>query len=113
MNIERKKLLKAIEFIASLQGKPKAGELSKMPANEYYETTAGKQIISFLSKKVTVVDEKTFRLVDFYVTSDLEKNPLYKGRNFFADMIALGFTCECISHHQDEAPIHTYLFKTE
>ena len=58
-------------------------------------------------------NEFTFELVDFYVTSDLKKNPLYKGRNLFSDMEALGFTCECTSHHQDEAPIHTYLFKTK
>ena len=104
--------MKAIEFIESLQGK-QADNLSEMPANEYFETTAGKKVIYFLSEKVKVIDERTFELVDFYVTSDLAKNPLYKGRNLFADMKALGFTYECTSHHQDEAPIHTYLFKAK
>lgn len=113
MNIERMKVMKAIEFIESLQGKPKSDNLSEMPASEYFETTAGKKIIYFLSEKVRVIDEKTFELVDFYVTSDLKKNPLYKGRNLFSDMKALGFTYECTSHHQDEAPIHTYLFKAK
>lgn len=113
MNIERMKDMKAIEFIKSLQVTPKADNLSEMLANEYFETTAGKKIIYFLSEKVRIIDENTFELVDFYVTSDLKKNPLYKGRDFFSDMKALGFTCECISHHQDELPIHTYLFKAK
>jgi len=105
--------MKAIEFIQCLQGKTEAENLSEMPANEYFKTTAGKKIIYYLSEKVTVIDEKTFELVDFYVTYDLKNNPLYKGRNFFSDMSALGFTFECTSHHQDEAPIHTYLFKVK
>ena len=111
MNIERMKVMKAIEFIESLQGNSKADNLSKMSANEYFETTAGKKVICFLSEKVRVIDERTFELVDFRVTSDLAKNPLYKGRDLFSDMKALGFTCKCTSLHQDEAPIHTYLFK--
>lgn len=105
--------MKAIEFIENLQVNSKIENLSEMPANEYFETTAGKKIIYFLSEKVKIIDERTFELVDFYVTSELKKNPLYKGRNLFSDMDALGFTCECTSHHQDEAPIHTYLFKAK
>lgn len=106
------KLMKAIEFIESLRDK-QADNLSEMPANEYFETTAGKKVIYFLSEKVEVIDERTFKLVDFNVTYALGKNPLYKGRNLFTDMNALGFTCECISYHQDEAPICTYLFKAK
>ena len=113
MNIERMKVMKAIEFIKNLQGEPELDRLSKMPANEYFETTAGKKIIYFLSEKVKVIDERTFELVDFHVTYDLKKNPLYKGRDFFADMKALGFTCECTSRHQDELPVRTYLFKAK
>ena len=52
--------MKAIEFIESLQGKPKAANLSEMSANEYFETAAGKKIIYFLSEKVRVIDERTF-----------------------------------------------------
>lgn len=107
--------MKATEFIENLQDVIKTEELSKMPANEYFKTKAGKKIIYFLSetKKVKVIDERTFELVDYYVISDLKKNPLYEGRDFFKDMEALGFTCKCTSHHQDEAPIHTYLFKVK
>lgn len=105
--------MKATEFIESLVGKPEANNLSEMPANEYFETPAGKKIIYFLAEKVRVIDERTFELVDFYVTSKLKENPLYEGRNLFSDMEALGFTYKCTSYHQDEAPICTYLFKAE
>ena len=112
MNIERKKVMKAIEFIESLQDK-QADNLSEMPAKEYFETPAGQKIICFLSEKVNVIDDSTFELVDFYVTSELAETPLYEGRNFFADMEELGFIYECTSYHQDEAPICTYLFKAK
>ena len=104
--------MNAIEFVESLNGTSKTEDLSEMPANEYFNTFAGKKIMSFLSEKVRVIDTKTFELVDFYVTSELEKNPLYKGRDFFSDMKDLGFTCEITSYHQDEAPIKTYLFRS-
>lgn len=103
--------MNAIEFIDSLNGTSKTENLDKMPANEYFDTSAGKMIISFLSKKIRIIDTKTFELVDFYVTSELKENPLYKGRDFFSDMKALGFTYEITSYHQDEAPTRTYLFR--
>ena len=103
--------MNAIEFVENLNVMSKTENLATLPANEYFDTFAGKKIISFLSDKVTVIDRKTFELVDFGVTSSLEKNPLYKGRNFFLDMKALGFSYEITSHHQDEAPVLTYLFK--
>lgn len=105
--------MKAIEFIESLQGKPKADNLSEMTANEYFETTDGKKIIGFLLEKVKVIDERTFELVNFYVRYELEMHPLYRGRNFFSDMEALGFTRECINRHPDEMMDHTYVFKAK
>ena len=88
--------MNAIEFVENLNGTSRTEDLSKMPANEYFDTLAGKKIMSFLSGKVKVIDPKTFVLVDFYVTYELNKNPLYKGRVFFSDMRALGFTCEML-----------------
>lgn len=103
--------MNAIEFVETLNRTIGIDDLAKMPADEYFDTFAGKEIMNFLSKKVRVIDTKTFELVDFYVISELKKNPLYKGRDFFSDMRVLGFTYEITSCHQDEAPIKTYLFK--
>lgn len=103
--------MNAIEFVKNLNEISRTDDLANLPANEYFDTLAGKEIMSFLSKKVRVIDQKTFELVDFYVISDLKKNPLYKGRDFFSDMASLGFTWEITSYHQDEAPIKTYLFR--
>ena len=103
--------MNAIEFVASLNKTSRIEDLAKMEASEYFSTPAGKKVISFLSGKVSVMDEKTFELVDFHVISTLEKDLLYKGRDFLSDMKALGFTFEITSHHQDEAPIKTYLFR--
>ena len=102
--------MKAIEFIENLKNNSKADDLSDMPANEYFETEAGKKIIYYLAEKVRVVNEKAFELMDFYVTWDLAQNPFYKGRNFFSDMKELGFTCKCTDCHQDKSTIRIYLF---
>ena len=103
--------MNAIEFVDSLKGTIKTEDLDKMPVNKYFDTLAGKMIMSFLSERVSIINTKAFELVDFNVTSELKKNPLYKGRDFFSDMKALGFTYEITSYHQDEAPIKTYLFR--
>lgn len=103
--------MNAIEFVESLNRTRSTEDLDQMAANEYFNTFARKKIISFLAEKVRVIDVRSFELVDFYVTSELKKNPLYKGRDFFSDMRDLGFTCEITSYHQDEAPIKTYLFR--
>ena len=106
--------MNAIEFVKNLNVNEtsRTENLANLPANEYFDTLAGKKIISFLSEKVRVIDPKTFELEDYYVISDLKKNPLYKGRDFFSDMTSLGFTWKITSYHQNEAPIKTYLFQS-
>jgi len=111
MNIERSPTMNAIEFVESLNRTRSTEDLAQMKAHEYFNTFAGKQIISFLAEKIRFIDARSFELVDFYVTSELEKNPLYRGRDFFSDMKDLGFTYEITSYHQEEVPIKTYLFK--
>ena len=110
MNIERGMTMNATEFVESLNETSQPDDIANIPAKEYFDTFAGKRIISFLSEKVKVVDTNAFELVDYQVISQLKKNPLYKGRDFFSDMRALGFSCKIISYHQEEAPIKTYLF---
>lgn len=105
--------MNAIEFIKLLQGDNKEQNYSKPSEIEFFATSAGRKIIAFLSKEIRIVDEKSFELVDYNVTSNLKKNPLYKGRDLFADMERLGFSFECTSFHQDEAPVRTYFFKAK
>lgn len=100
----------AMEFIKKLRGKSIAGNYSEMSAKEYFETEAGRRILSFFSHNIEILSNKSFRLVDNNVLNKLEHKPLYKGRNFFVDMEELGFTYECTAHHIDEAPILTYEF---
>jgi len=102
--------MNAIEFMSKLQGQGQ--EPSQLPAKDFFETPEGKIVLRFLSQHVEVVDEKSFRLVDDDITGTLSKISSYAGRNLFQDMESLGFTWKCISHHQDEAPICTYLFTT-
>lgn len=103
--------MNAIEFMSELQGQSTIEDLAQLPAREFFETPEGKDILHYLAKEVTVVDANSFKLVDYEVTRILSKDPSYAGRNLFKDMVDLGFSYECISYHQDEAPIRTYLFK--
>ncbi len=84
---------------------------SKLSAKEYFDTDVGKKMIDVISKKIRIIDETSFTLQDCGIIEELEKNPLYMGRDFFTDMKDLGFICKVISYHDEEAPVKTYLFK--
>lgn len=86
---------------------------SKLSANEYFDTAVGKKMIDIISKKVRIIDGKSFTLQDGGIIKGFQENPLYMGRDFFADMKELGFICEIISYHDEEAPVKTYLFKAD
>ena len=103
--------MNASEFISELQGNGIQQDLASLSPSEFFETSEGKDILHFLAGKVRVLNVHSFELVDDGVTSVLAKDSSYKGRNFFQDMTGLGFTWECTSYHQDEAPIRTYLFQ--
>lgn len=111
IGIERNLFMNASEFISELQGRVSQTNLASLSSPEFFETPEGKDILHFLAGKVTVIDEKSFQLVDDEVTKVLAKEPSYAGRDFFQDMAGLGFSCKCTSYHQDEAPIRTYLFQ--
>lgn len=85
-------------------------DYSNILPDEYFDSQLGKEVLLFLSKEAKVIDEKTFTLTSDIIDR-LHKKPIYQGRSFFSDMKALGFTCECTSYHQDEAPIRTYISK--
>lgn len=92
---------------------PSIQDISKLPASVYFETDAGKKMIQIISKKASIRSETSFTMQDWNTVKDFEKNPLYQGRHFFQDMEELGFDCQIISFHVDEAPIKTYLFEAK
>lgn len=102
----------ALGFVRKLKEKTNTNP-SKLSAEKYFETSEGRKMIHIISEKVEIIDEKSFTLTDWCIIAGFENNPLYQGRSFFKDMEALGFSCEIISYHQDEAPIKTYLFKVK
>ena len=103
--------MNAIEFVEYLKKSQTTNNMSKLPAKEYFDTPAGKQIIGKISSRAKVIKETTLEFVDFFLTDELKDDPLYNGRDFLSDMKDLGFSCQITSYHQDELPIKTYQFK--
>ena len=105
--------MNAIEFMKIMKGNKtiETRKLSaELSAEEYFDSEQGKEMMRYLKNNIYLYSNRLFRVDDI----DLKKihgNPLYKGRNFFSDMAEIGFSCEIISHHQEEAPIKTYEFK--
>lgn len=102
----------ALGFLRKLKQEPSM-LLAELSAEEYFETDEGKQMIYIISQKVRITGEKSFLLEDWGVIRNFQKNSLYKGRDFIEDMQSLGFSCEIVGYHLDEAPIKTYLFKVK
>lgn len=99
----------AYRFLTEMKSTPVKSNI-ELSAKEYFDTDVGKKMIGIISKEVRIVDKTSFKLQEWGIKK-FQENPLYMGRDFFTDMKELGFICEVISYHDEEAPVKTYLFK--
>lgn len=99
-------------FLAQLNRKNilKAPE-EKLSAAAFFEKEAGKEVMRFISDNATVINERTFKIVDVGFVQRLHAHPLYKGRDFFQDMKDLHFSIEIESRKIDDIEVNTYTFK--
>lgn len=85
-------------------------EVTKLSAREYFETEAGLEMIRFISERIEVLDERSFKIVDAGKIQQINKHPLYRGRDFFQDMEQLSFYSEMIARKSDVIEVETWLF---
>ncbi len=99
--------LDALEFIRQMQEQQRK-IIRNLSAPIYFTTLEGKGMCHFIVASINIIGNNSFTIEKRRI-AELEDNLLYKGRNFFADMISLGFEFNIISQPND--PLVTYLFK--